>query len=553
MIAIFPISTEFLSIEYGGIIVMLKHKGVISSFVAATLLFSTVLTGCSTSSPSATPKSDASATKNEFKIFEASIQDLQKGLSDGKVSSEQLVQYYLDRIDKFDKQGPNLKSVILINPKAMDEAKALDQERKNRSVKGPLHGIPIVLKDNFDTFDMPTTGANKAMATSQPTKDAFLTKKLRDAGAIIIAKVNLHELARSGTTTSSLAGQTLNPYDLTRTPGGSSGGTATAVSANFAVAGMGSDTVNSVRSPASAESLVGFRPTYGLLSRSGIIPAAMTQDMAGALTRSVADSAIMLNVLAGVDPSDSITSAATGHIAQDYTEFLKKDGLKGKRLGVVKAIVGTDPEVTKVFNKALEDMKAQGAEIITIDDPNFDTKKISKECDVQVFESNPNLDEYYKSLGANAPIHSSKELIESGTLDKTIQKLMNDSQALMPNNLTDPNYKKALQNGEALRTLVKKTMEDNKLDAFVYPHQQVLVAKIADGGQPGRNGILASIAQTPAITVPGDFSTPDANASLGVPVGIEFMGLQWSEPTLLEIAYGYEQATMHRQPPKVTP
>jgi len=496
---------------------------------------------------------DTAPAKSQIEVIEASIQDLQKGLTDGKVTSEDLVKFYLARIDKYDQQGPKLNSIITINPKAQEEAKALDQERKSKGPRGPLHGVPIVLKDNFDTYDMPTSGGNIAMAKSQPSKDAFLTKKLRDAGAIIIAKANLHELARSGTTMSSITGQTLNAYDLTRTPGGSSGGTATAVAANFAVAGMGSDTVNSVRSPASAESLVGFRPTYGLLSRSGIIPAAMTQDMAGQITRSVADAAIMLNVLAGVDPTDSITEAAKGHIETDYTTSLKKDGLKGKRLGVVKAIIGKDPEVIKVFDKALEDLKAQGAEIVYIEDPNFDTGKISKECDVQVYESNPNLDDYLKTLGPKAPVHNSEELIATGTLDKSIQKLLNSSQALMPNNLTDPNYKKALDNGAALRTLVTKTFNDNKLDAFVYPHQQVLVAKISDEGQPGRNGILASIAQTPAITVPGGFSTPNSDAALGVPVGIEFMGLQWSETKLIEIAYAYERATEHRQPPKVTP
>lgn len=533
---------------------MQKHKRLLCTLVAAIFLISSVLIGCSKpASSDSVKKPDPKPAESEFKIMEANILDLQKALSEGKVTSQELVKFYLDRIEKYDKQGPKLNSVILVNPKALDEAKALDEERKNKGSKGPLHGIPIVLKDNFDTFDMPTTGANKAMAASQPSKDAFLTKQLRDAGAIIIAKVNLHELARAGTTMSSLLGQTLNPYDLTRTPGGSSGGTAVAITANFAVAGMGTDTVNSVRSPASAGSLVGVRPTYGLLSSSGIIPSAMTQDMAGPLTRSVADAAIMLNVLAAVNPDDKLSLTAEGHIASDYTAFLKKDGLKGKRLGVVKAIVGSDPEVTKVFNKAVEDLKAQGAEIVYIENPDFDTKKISKECDVQVWESNPNLDEYFKALGPNAPIKNSKELIESGTLDKSIQKLINDSQALMPNNLTDPNYKKALENGAKLRELIKKTFEENKLDAFAYPHQQVLVAKIADGGQPGRNGILASIGQAPAITVPGGFSTPDANASIGVPIGVEFMGLQWSEPKLLEIAYAYEQATKHRQPPSVTP
>lgn len=485
--------------------------------------------------------------------MEASIQDIQTGLSDGKVTSEQLVKAYLERIEKYDKQGPKLNSIILVNPKATEEAKALDQELKEKGARSALHGVPIILKDNFDTFDMPTSGGNIAMKDSQPTKDAFLTKKLRDAGAIIIAKSNLHELARAGWTMSSLGGQTLNPYDLTRTPGGSSGGTGTSIAANFAVAGMGSDTVNSVRSPASANSLVGLRPTYGLLSRTGIIPAALTQDMAGPITRTVADAAVLLTVMAGVDPEDPVTKAAEGHIEADYTKYLDKNALKGKRIGVVRKIVGEDPEVNRVFEKALETLNTQGAELIEIADPNFNTGKISKECDVQVWESNPNLDEYLKSLGDKAPTKLSKDLIASNTMDQSILKLMNNSQALYPNNLTDPAYKTALVNGEKLRDLVKKTFADNKLDAFVYPHQQVLVSKVTDNAQPGRNGILASIAMTPAITVPGGFSTPTADAPLGVPIGIEFMGLQWSEPTLLGMAYSYEQATNHRQVPRLTP
>lgn len=485
--------------------------------------------------------------------MEASIQDIQTGLSDGKVTSEQLVKAYLERIEKYDKQGPKLNSIILVNPKATEEAKALDQELKEKGARSALHGVPIILKDNFDTFDMPTSGGNIAMKDSQPTKDAFLTKKLRDAGAIIIAKSNLHELARAGWTMSSLGGQTLNPYDLTRTPGGSSGGTGTSIAANFAVAGMGSDTVNSVRSPASANSLVGLRPTYGLLSRTGIIPAALTQDMAGPITRTVADAAVLLTVMAGVDPEDPVTKAAEGHIEADYTKYLDKNALKGKRIGVVRKIVGEDPEVNRVFEKALETLNTLGAELIEIADPNFNTGKISKECDVQVWESNPNLDEYLKSLGDKAPTKLSKDLIASNTMDQSILKLMNNSQALYPNNLTDPAYKTALVNGEKLRDLVKKTFADNKLDAFVYPHQQVLVSKVTDNAQPGRNGILASIAMTPAITVPGGFSTPTADAPLGVPIGIEFMGLQWSEPTLLGMAYSYEQATNHRQVPRLTP
>jgi amidase len=523
-------------------------KRIISIALAIMLGGSLVLTGSGSSTALAARKI---YTVKQFNVMEASIADIQKALKNGDVTSEQLVDFYIKRINKFDKQGPKLNSIIAINPKAFEEARALDKELKEKGPRSPLHGVPIILKDNFDTFDMPTTGGNLAMKYSQPTKDAFLTKKLRDAGAIIIAKANLHELARAGWTTSSLGGQTLNPYDLTRTPGGSSGGTGTAIAANFAIAGMGSDTVNSVRSPASANSLVGLRPTYGLLSRTGVIPAAMTQDMAGPITRTVADAAVMMSVMAGVDPADPATKSAERYIEKDYTKFLDKNALKGKRIGVVRAIEGKDPEVLKVFDEAISTLEAQGAVIVNITDERFNTSTISKECDVQKWESNPNLDDYFKSLGDKAPIKSSAELIATKTMDGSIMKLMNDSQALYPNNLTDPAYKTALENGQKLRDLINKTFKDNKLDAFFYPHQQVLVSKVTDKAQPGRNGILASIGMTPAITVPGGFSTPTADAPIGVPVGVEFMGQQWSEPTLLAIAYAFEQATQVRMEPKL--
>lgn len=519
--------------------------------LAGMISLALVITGCSTAQPA--PKTEKPSEGEKFTIMEASIADIQKALDSGKTSSEELVKFYLDRIEKYDQKGPKLNSIIYINPKALDEAIALDKERKEKGSRGPLMGVPIILKDNFDTFDMPTSGGNKALEKSQPTKDAFLTKKLRDAGAIIIAKANLHELARAGTTDSSLGGQTLNAYDLTRTPGGSSGGSAVAIAANFAAGSMGTDTVNSVRSPASANNLVGLRPTTGLLSRTGVMPAALTQDMSGPITRSVADAAAMLGILAGVDAADPATAAASGHIEKDYTQFLDKDGLKGKRLGLLKTNFGKDPEVLKIMDKAIEDLKALGAEVIEIDNPDLATGKISKECDVQVWESNPQFDEYLKTLGKNAPIHTTAELIATGTPVKSIMKLLTESQALMPDNLTLPEYKKALDNGAELRKLLLKVMDDNKIDALVYPHQQVLVAKIADGNQPGRNGILASITQTPAITVPAGFSTPDADAPQGVPVGIEFLGRQWSEPMLISIAYAYEQATNFRTVPNLAP
>lgn len=486
----------------------------------------------------------------QYHYPEKDILELQQALSSGKITSVELVEGYLNRISAYDHKGPELRSLLNVNPQAIEVARALDDERQKQGPRGPMHGIPVILKDNFDTYDLPTTGGSLALADSRPAKDAFLTRKLREAGAIILAKANLHELARAGMTVSSLGGQTLNPYDLTRTPGGSSGGTGAAIAANFAVAGMGTDTVNSVRSPASANSLVGFRPTMGLLSRSGIIPAALAQDMAGTITRTVSDAAIMLDVMADYDPEDSATAWNIGHIPTTYTDYLKEDRLKGKKLGLLKTNFGSDPEVLKVMDKVINELKTLGAEITEIQVPYLKTAKILEECDVQLYESKIQINDYLAGLGDKAPVKDLKELIGTGTLDPTIIKGLAESDAL-ENPLDRPEYHKKLFNARKAGNTVMKTMADYNLDALVYPHQQILVVKVGED-QAGRNGILASVIGFPAITVPAGFSTPTDTAPLGVPVGIEFMGRLWSEPLLLEIAYSYEQATHHRIPPMLT-
>lgn len=485
-------------------------------------------------------------------ILEADINALQKELNSGKITSEELVLFYLDRIKKYDQQGPKLNSIITLNPRAIETAKSLDKERLEKGSRGPLHGIPIVLKDNINTSDMPTTGASKAMKNSQPKKEAFIVKKLRHAGAIILAKVNLHELARLGFTVSSLLGQSLNPYDLTRTPGGSSGGTAAAVAANFAVAGLGTDTVNSVRSPASATNLVGFRPTKGLMSCSGLIPAALTQDMAGPITRSVADSALMLDIMAGYDREDPSTAWSVGYIPPSYTAFLKIDGLKGKRLGLLKTNFGADLEVLQVMEKAIKDIEASGAELVEINHPLLQTASVFQIADVQVFETKPNLNSYFQTLGPDAPIQSLQELLDTGLLHNSIVLNLMEANAL-EKGLEMEEYKNRLLNAARIRQAVLTIMADYQLDVLCYPHQQVLVSKITLGDQPGRNGILASVAGFPAITVPAGFSNPTGEAPDGVPIGIEFMGRPWTEALLLEIAYSYEQTTKHRKLPWFTP
>jgi len=281
---------------------------------------------------------------NSFPLDEATISDVQAAYKSGALTSVRLVQAYLERIRACDQAGPKLNVVIFLNPRALEEAAALDQHfRRTGKFVGPLHGIPVLLKDNVNTRDMPTTGGSLSLAGYTPATDAAITRKLRNAGTIILAKVNLHEFAIWGETVSSIQGQTRNPYDLTRTPGGSSGGTGAGVAANFAIAGIGTDTVNSIRSPASANNIVGIRPTLGLVSRGGIIPYSFTQDAAGLLARTVNDAAKMLNVLVGYDPDDPATAWSVGNTEEDYTKFLKTNGVQGKRIGVLRSFFGTAP------------------------------------------------------------------------------------------------------------------------------------------------------------------------------------------------------------------
>jgi amidase len=494
----------------------------------------------------------ARCQKQNDTILEASILDLHEALNSGLLTSLEIVDYYLHRITKYDQQGPKLNSIITLNPKASRQAEALDQERREKGSRSPLHGIPIVLKDNIDTSDLPTTGGSQPLVHLHPQRDAFITKKLREAGAIILAKVNLHELARLGFTVSSLRGQTLNPYDLTRTPGGSSGGTAVAVAANFAAAGIGTDTVNSVRSPASATNLVGFRPTKGLISCQGLIPAALTQDTAGPITRSVQDSAILLDAMAGYDPQDPFTAWNIGHIPETYTAFLKINGLQGKRLGLLKTNFGTHSEVLKVMRQATQDITALGAEVIDIYQPQLETTSVFRRADVQKYETKPQLNAYLKSRGSESTRLSLQDLLHSGLLHKSIIPGLEETNALK-NGLILPEYKDCLLEAASIRNTVVKVMADYRLDALCYPHQQVLVSKTTLADQPGRNGILASVTGFPAVTVPAGFSAPTEEAPAGVPVGIEFLGRPWTEPLLLEIAYSYEQATRHRKLPKSTP
>jgi amidase len=492
---------------------------------------------------------------HSFHLLETSIADIHKAMQAGTLTCHDLVQQYLDRISAYDQQGPALKSMLYINPQSLQQADAMDQEFKRTHKLKPLSCIPIVLKDNFDTADMPTTAGSLTLKGAQPERDAFAVKGLREAGVLILGKANMSEFATGGISASSLGGQVKNPYDLTRTPGGSSGGTGAAVAANLSAVGTGSDTGGSVRSPASATSLVGLRPTRGLISRDGIVPVSFTQDTIGPMTRTVADAATMLDAMVGYDPNDPVTALSVGNVPKTYTAFLQ-NGLKGARLGVLTNALGHGAEyeeVNKVIAKDIELLKEQGAVIVPLEDPILDIETLTANFRMNEPEFKAALNDYLKQQGTHVPVHSLAEIIASGQYNKpTLEKFFSVTNAYEdgPNS---PDYKDRRMKMDAIRIEVADLMARNQLDALVYPHQKCLVLPIGATFQKDRNGVIAALTGFPAIEVPGGFSTPTADAPIGVPVGIEFLGRAWGEPELLKLAFGFEQATHLRKPPVSTP
>jgi len=487
----------------------------------------------------------------KFKLEEATLAAVHKAFKSGELTAKKLVEMYLQRIEAYDQKGPKLKAVITINPKALEEAAALDTKFKKSGPVGLLHGIPVLLKDNVNTKDMPTTGGSRSLEGYVPPTDAFITRKLRDAGAILIAKVNLHEFAVWGESVSSMLGQTLNPYDLTRTPGGSSGGTGAALAANYGILGIGTDTVNSIRSPASACSIVGIRPTIGLVSRDGIIPYSLTQDAAGPMARTVADAVKMLNVLAGYDPGDPATAWCIGHVEKDYARFLKKDGLKGKRIGILRGFFGTQPvheEVNAVTNQAIEDCRKLGATLIELNTPDLDSGKIANDISVHLYDLRPDLDSYLGDPKAGTPVKSLEQIIASGKFHPGIEKNIKEAMTLKH----DAGYHERLAKRTKLQDRVMALMAEKKLDALTFPHQKRPVVPVG-GTQVERNGSLGSVTGFPSIVVPGGFTKPTDTAAIGVPVGVEFFGRPWAEGLLIEIGYAYEQGTKNRCLPVTTP
>jgi len=487
----------------------------------------------------------------KFKLEEATIASVHRAFKSGGLTAKRLVGMYLERIEAYDRKGPGLNAVITVNPGALKAAAALDAKFRKTGPAGPLHGIPVILKDNVNTKDMPTTGGSRSLEGYVPPTDAFIAKRLREAGAIPLAKANLHEFAVWGESVSSILGQTLNPYDLTRTPGGSSGGTGAALAANFGILGIGTDTVNSIRSPASACSLAGIRPTIGLVSRGGIMPYSLTQDAAGPMARTVADAAKMLNVLAGYDPGDPATAWSVGRIEKDYAKHIKKDGLKGKRIGILRSFFGTQTihgEVNTVTNRAIEDCKKMGAVLVELDTPDLDSGRIVSEISVHLYDLRPDLDSYLGDPGAGTPVTSLGEIIASGKYHPGIEENIKEAMTLK----RGASYHERLAKRTKLQDRVMALMAGQTLDALVFPHQKRPVVPVGES-QVERNGSLGAVTGFPSIVVPGGFTKPTDSAKIGIPVGIEFLGRPWTEGLLLEIGYAYEQGTKHRRPPATTP
>jgi amidase len=503
------------------------------------------------------PRSNEIST---FEFDEITITDLQDAMKSGKHTARSIAEKYLARIDQIDKQGPAINSIIELNPDALAIAEALDKERKDKGVRGPLHGIPVLIKDNIDTGDkMMTTAGSLALLGSRPSKDATVAQKLRDAGAVILGKTNLSEWAniRSGRSTSGWSGrggQTRNPYALDRNPCGSSSGSGAAVSANLCAAAIGTETDGSIVCPSSSNGLVGIKPTVGLVSRTGIIPISHSQDGAGPMCRTVRDAAIVLGALTGIDEQDVATSESREHSYTDYLQFLKADGLRGARIGVVRKTFGFNEKVDKILEDALDTMKKQGA--ILVDPAPIETagKFGDSEFTVLLYELKADLNLYLARLGPNAPVKTLKDIIDFNerNREREMPYFGQDTfvKAQEKGPLTTQEYLDALAKNHQLarKEGIDATMDKNNLDALMGPTggPAWLTDHINGDSFGGGSSSAAAVAGYPNITVPAGFVN-------GLPVGISFFGRAWSESVLIRLAFAFEQATNIRRPPRFPP
>ncbi len=485
-----------------------------------------------------------------FNLIDATISDINAVFDAGALNSQELTQLYLNRIYAYDDRGTNLNSLIVVNPDALQTAAALDLERQTTGSRSPLHGIPIIVKDNYNTFNLPTTAGALALEGFVSESDAYQVGKLRDAGAIILGKANLSEFAFSFSTESSLGGVTLNPYALNRTPGGSSGGTGAAIASSFGAIGLGTDTGGSIRIPSSFDSLVGIRPTIGLSSREGIIPLALSQDVGGPMTRTVADAAVTLDYTVGFDPKDPVTEKSIGNVPDSYTDYLDFKGLEGARIGVVRDLFGSDldpeaAEVNAIANQALVAMKSLGAEIVDgVAIANLN--QILAYPSLSSFEFKFNINDYLAGQ-PNAPVQNLEEIIASGGFlpSNTETLIFRNSRESLENN---PQYLNIIQNRPTItQQAILAALEENDLDVLFFPTSTEPPALLGEPIVTGAANRLSPFSGFPEITVPAGYTLE------GLPVGISFLGAAFSEPTLIRLAYSYEQGTLNRLAPATTP
>ena len=493
----------------------------------------------------------ACTTPRPFQFEEASIAEIHAAMSRGELTARDLVQHYLARIDALD-QDTSLNAIILTNPKALARAEELDREYRRSGTMRPLHGIPLIIKDNYDTGDLPTTAGSIALQGSIPPNDSTQVRLLREAGAIVLAKSNMAEWAFSPyETVSSIAGITRNPYDLDRVPAGSSGGTAAAVAANFGVAGLGTDTGNSIRGPSSHTALVGLRPTQGLTSRDGIVPLYLRNDIGGPMARSVEDVARILDVIAGQDPADPVTALSRGKVPASYMDSLDPKGLRGARIGVLRTLIEpdeVDPEILELFEQAIIDLRAQGAIIIdAVEIP--DLKRISGRLWQNTFRHD--VEVYFDSLGEDAPVQSLDDVIADSlfhpSVERRVRNAMNspvgqDARLYSANSKDTPDRQRLLET-------VLEVMDSHDLQALIYPTWNHPPRKVGDLDSPHGNNspFIPPHTGQPAITVPMGFT------QAGLPAGLQILGRPFGDAELLRFGYAYEQATQHRRPPALRP
>jgi amidase len=488
-----------------------------------------------------------------FRLEETTIAQIHDAMKGGRLTCRALVDAYLRRIEAYDKNGPSLNAIVLVNPDAQRLADELDRRYAQAGPVGPLHCVPAIVKDNFETIGLQSAAGSLSLKGFVSNKDAFLVKRIKDAGAIVLAKSNMAEFAFSPveTVNSLLPGYTRNPYALDRVTAGSSGGTAAAVAANFGAIGLGSDTGNSIRGPSSHQALVGIRATMGLTSRAGVVPLSLLADVAGPMTRTLEDAVAVFQVIAGEDADDPATVSAHERAIPTYAQSLQRDGLKGARIGILRQAYerdSTDPEIVDVFMAAIEDLKRAGATIV--DPARVELGQVRRpQGDAQCGGFKYDINRYLAAQGDRVPLHTLEEIIRSRRFHPSIEARLRSAQDGTENGPDTPACKAEAEYREQFRAAVTKTMDAGTLDAFVYPTWSNPPRLIGDLNTPGGDNsqVFSPTTGWPAINVPMGYTRGT------LPVGVTFFGRAWSEATLIKLAYAYEQATHHRRPPATTP